>query len=269
MLDVDIKDYFGSIDLGKLESTLRAKIKDRTFMQYIIRMFKAGILRRGELVISEEGVMQGSICSPILANIFGHYVIDEWFEDIVEKHCKGKVKLFRYCDDVCIMSQLDYDAERIQTALAKRLDKFKLQLNKEKTTRINFKKGAGGSFDFLGFTFYWGKSRKGNPTPMVKTAKKRFRSKLKKLGAWVKEIRNMRRLKEIWDIFKTKIAGHIQYYGVSFNMVEVNRYVQQATEIMFRWLNKRSQKKSFDWYKFKKFMKASPLPRVRICHRLY
>jgi retron-type reverse transcriptase len=105
------------------------KIKDKTFMRYIIRMFKAGILADGELTVSDEGVMQGSCCSPVLANIFAHYVIDEWFEGTVKRHCKGEVKLVRYCDDFCIFCEYESDATRIRTVLPKRLAKFKLKLN--------------------------------------------------------------------------------------------------------------------------------------------
>lgn len=129
VIDVDIANFFGTVDHKELEKMLRMKIKDKTFMRYIIRMFKAGILADGELTVSDEGVMQGSCCSPVLANIFAHYVIDEWFEGTVKRHCKGEVKLVRYCDDFCIFCEYESDATRIRTALPKRLAKFKLKLN--------------------------------------------------------------------------------------------------------------------------------------------
>ena len=155
VLDVDIQNFFGSICHKELEKILRLRIKDPKLMQYIIRMFNAGILKDGELTINDEGIMQGSICSPIMSNVFAHHVIDEWFEEVVKKHCRGKVELFRYCDDLCICCQYDSDAERIHSALGKRLSKFKLQLNEEKTTLVNFTRKIKGSgrFDFLGGDF--------------------------------------------------------------------------------------------------------------------
>lgn len=271
VLDIDIQNFFGSICHEELEKILRLKIKDPKLMRYIIRMFKAGVLKDGELTIDDEGIMQGSICSPIMANVFAHHVIDVWFEEVVKKHCRGKVELFRYCDDACICCQYSSDAIKIRTALGKRLAKFKLQLNEEKTQQINFtrKLKDSGRFDFLGFTFYWGKSRNGNITPKVKTARKRMNSKLKGITQWIKGKRNRCKLREIWNELKPKIEGHIRYYGVSFNIKEISVYIYSVTKIMFKWLNRRSQRKSFDWAKFEAFMIANPLPKARICHKLF
>lgn len=165
IIDIDLKNFFGTIDHQLLEDILKEKIKDTKFMRYINRMFKSGILTEGDLRISEEGVPQRSICSPILANIFAHYVIDKWIEEMVKPNCKGKVALFRYADDAVICCQYGSDAQRIKETLGKRLGKFKLQLNEEKTKLVSFDKRLAsqgvqqGNFDFLGFTFYWGKSR--------------------------------------------------------------------------------------------------------------
>jgi RNA-directed DNA polymerase len=269
VIDVDIENFFGSINHQELEQILRQKVKDQKLMRYIIRMFKAGTLRDGELTVSDEGVMQGSICSPILANIFAHLVIDEWFESTVKKYCRGKVKLFRYCDDLCIAFQYGGDAERVKIALGKRLNKFKLKLNEEKTRVVTFNRNSKGCFDFLGFTFYWGKSRKGRITPMVRTSKKRIRSKIQTIKEWIKGMKDKLKLTVIWENLKLKILGHLRYYGVSFNTRELAKYVHLVTYIMFKWLNRRSQKRSFDWEKFKTFTKANPLPAVKIYHKLF
>ena len=271
VLDIDMENFFNSINHKELEVILREKIKDQKLMRYIIRMFKAGVLSKGELMVGEEGVMQGSICSPILANIFAHYVIDEWFEKTVRQHCRGQVKLFRYCDDLCITCEHARDAERIRAALTNRLNKYRLKLNEEKTQMVNFKSSNGKKavFNFLGFTFYWGKSRNGRIIPKVKTEKKRMRSKLNKMKEWIKGIRNKQKLKVIWEELKRKVEGHIRYYGVSFNIEEVERYIYLTTQLIFKWLNRRSQKKSFDWEQFNKFMRANPLPKVRVCHKLF
>jgi len=159
VIDIDLKNFFGTIDHKILEEILREKITDPKLMRYIIRMFKAGVLTEGELKITEEGVPQGSACSPILANIFAHYAIDEWILKMVKPACKGTVDLFRYADDAVICCEFDADAQRIRQTLGKRLEKFKLQLNEEKTKLIAFDKRAAArgvkqeTFDFLGFTF--------------------------------------------------------------------------------------------------------------------
>ena len=271
VIDVDLENFFGTIDHQELINILKIKIKDKIFIRYIARMLKTGILTEGELKITEEGAIQGSSTSPILANIFAHYIIDEWFKKVVKVHCKGEVKLFRYSDDICICCEYESDAVRIRTALAKRLAKFKLKMNEEKTRLINFDRSRIGkaSFNFLGFTFYWGRTRKGVLVPKVKTEGKRMNAKLKRVSQWAKEVRNKYRLKEIWKKLFIKLEGHIQYYGVSFNIERVSTFIERSTRIIFKWLNRRSQRKSFDWEKFKKFMTLNPLPKARICCKLF
>lgn len=270
VIDVDIANFFGTIDHKELEKMLRMKIKDKKFMRYIIRMFKAGVLANGELTASDEGVMQGSCCSPILANIFAHYVIDEWFEGMVKAHCKGEVKLVRYCDDLVICCEYEWDAVRINTALAKRLAKFKLKLNEDKTKVVDFSKTKKGtSFNFLGFTLYRGKSRSGFSIVKVKTEGKRISAKLKKAKQWISGVKDRYTMKVIWVELCRRLEGHIQYYGVSFNVDRVRTFIHMVTEIVFKWLNRRSQRKSFTWEKFELFIKAHPLPRARVCHKLY
>ena len=275
VIDVDLANFFGTIDHQIAAELLRKKIKDKTLMRYIIRMFKSGTLADGTLTVSEEGVVQGSPASPVIANIYAHYVIDEWFQETVKSHCKGRVELFRYCDDAVICCQYKEDAIRIKSALGKRLAKFKLKLNEEKTTFLSFSRKefeAGkkqGVFNFLGFTFYWGRTRKGKAIPKLETCGKRLRSKLKNVTVWIKQVRNKYRLGHLWKVFCSKIRGHIQYYAVSFNSSRVSTFVEKATEIFFKWINRRSQRKSFDWEKFILFRGKFPLPKVVVCHPLF
>ena len=274
IIDIDLANFFGTIDRRILTEILQEKIEDKKFIRYIVRMFKAAVLSEGELVVHDEGIIQGSCASPILANIFAHYVLDEWFEEIVKKHCKGKVALFRYSDDAVICVRYEEDARRIKIALAKRLEKYKLKLNEEKTKIVNFskKKATQGSkqetFDFLGFTFYLGKAAKGYIIPMVKSCSKRINLKLKKVKDWCKGIRHRYKLLEIWKMFCTKLEGHIRYYGVSFNSRAVNKFIYKAVGILFKWLNRRSQRKSLTWEKFGLFIKQNPLPKVKVYHSL-
>lgn len=275
VIDIDLSNFFGSICHKEAVEILRLRIKDEILIRYIVRMFKSGVLANGELTVSDEGVMQGSPCSPTIANIFAHYVIDEWFEEVVESHCKGRVNLFRYADDAVICCQYEEDAARIKRALSNRLARYKLKLNEEKTSCVSFsrreyQRGKGqGVFHFLGFTFFWGRTRKGKPIPKVETHGKRMRSKLKNVNEWARDIRNKYRLSHIWKLFCSKLEGHIRYFGVSFNIERVETFVHKALCTLLKWLNRRSQRRSFGWEKFELFMKEHPLPKVIVHHSLF
>lgn len=275
VIDVDLANFFGMIDHEVLKDFLKKKIKDTKFLRYVSRMLKAGILAEGELSVSDEGVPQGSCCSPAFSNIVAHYVIDEWLEETVKPLMKGTVEAFRYADDLVICCRYEEDAIRIKRVLGKRLEKYKLKLNEEKTKMVYFSKSKSGQgirqegFDFLGFTFYLGKSKHGAVIPKVKTSGKRYRSKLNKVKEWSRQIRNREKLANIWEVFCSKLRGHVQYYGVSFNNKAVGKFLRAAEEILFKWLNRRSQRRSFDWNKFKLFQKKHPIPKATVRHRLF
>jgi len=275
VIDVDLKNFFGTIDHDKLVEMLRMRIKDEVFIRYIVRMLKAGVLSDGDLRITEEGSPQGNVASPTLSNIFGHYVIDCWFEEIVKKHTVKPVALFRYCDDLVICCDDEQDAERIMRALNERLKKFSLVLNLEKTKMVGFDKHAfgngvnQGSFDFLGFTFFLAHSRGGGVTVKLKTSRLRLRSKLGNVTAWMKSNRHSLRLKSLWLKFTSKLAGHVRYFGVSFNSASVGQFLRGARRIFFKWINRRSQKRSITWEKFALFIKQYPLPKVKVYHPLF
>lgn len=276
VLDVDLSNFFGTIDQNLLVEILERKIKDPLFIRYIWRMFKSGLLADGELIYSEEGVVQGSCCSPVLANIYAHYVIDEWIECVVKRNCEqGSVKMYRYADDSLIVCRYEKDAIRIKESLGKRLAKFGLKMNEDKTKLVKFSKSQSAkgipqeTFDFLGFTFYIGRSKWGKALVKLKTCGKRLRSKLKKVNEWARMNRSRYKLDELWQRFIARMRGHIQYYGVSFNMKAVSKYVHESTQIMFKWLNRRSQRKSFTWEEFNLLLQRCPLPDVVVKHRLF
>ena len=275
VIDIDLGNFFGTIDHSMLLEFLQERIKDFRFIRYIARMFKSGVLSEGELMVTSEGVPQGSICSPVLANIYAHYVIDTWINEMIKLYVKGEVRLFRYADDAIICCEYAEDAERIRKVLGKRLARFNLHLNEEKTQMVSFSRRKAargekqGTFNFLGFTFYWGKSRYGHIVPKLKTERKRLKNKLTKVKEWVKVSRNKMKLVPLWKRFCIKLTGHNQYYGVSHNYEEVALFFYKSTEIFFKWINRRSQKRSFTWEDFSKFLLKYPPPRPRIVHKLF
>ena len=275
VIDVDLANFFGTIDHQILKGMLAMKIKDKKFLRYIVRMLKSGLLVGNELVVSDEGVPQGSCCSPAMSNIVAHYVIDVWLEETVKPLMLGAVRVFRYADDLVICCRYEKDATRIKSVLGKRLAKYKLDLNEDKTKSVSFSKIKSrqgvkqGTFDFLGFTFYLGKSQRGQTIPKVKTSSKRVRSKLIRVKEWIKQVRSQKPLKIIWKTFCSKLRGHVQYYGVSFNSKAVENFIWRAERIVFKWLNRRSQRKSFTWDRFMLFIKKNPLPRAKVCHNLF
>jgi len=208
------------------------------------------------------------------ANLYGN--IDQLMVQMKNMAYRpGPVREVLYADDGVICCQYEADALRIRQALGKRLEKFKLQLNEEKTKLVPFDKKAAaqgvkqGTFDFLGFTFYWGKSKTGRIIPKLRTRSKTIITKLKKVNEWAQQIRNARPLKVIWKTLKAKMRGHIQYYGVSHNSEKVNQFILGTRRIMFKWLNRRSQRKSFTWKKFELFIERNPLPKARIVHQMF
>ena len=197
------------------------------------------------------------------------------FEEINQRGDRGSMRMFRYADDIVICCRHEKDAEWIKEALAKRLAEFNLMLNEDKTKLVKFSKRKYSqrikqdAFNFLGFTFYLGKTRKGFTLPKLKTIGTRLRSKLKRVNEWARENRNKAPLKDIWRSFCAKLRGHIQYYGVSFNCKAIGIFRDECIRIMFKWLNRRSQRKSFSWKQFGLFMEIFPPPLVKIVHRLF
>lgn len=275
VIDVDLSNYFGSISHNDVINIISKKIGDLKLIRYLIRMFKSGVLTDGDLIISDEGVPQGSVCSPVIANIFAHIVIDDWMENTAKLHCAGHVKIIRYADDIIICCEYNRDAERIKIALNNRLTKYGLKMNEEKTKLVKFSKRKQRqgekqeTFDFLGFTFYYGKTRKGFYIVKAKTNGKRFRSKLKKANDWARTSRNKMSMKQMMKLAASKVRGHIQYYGISHNYAAVGDFIHHIRKILFKWLNRRSQRKSFDWEQFQKFLTRIEFPEAKICHRFF
>lgn len=275
--EADIKGFFDNVNHDKLMEFIRIRIADTALLNLIGKFLKVGYIDDGMLVTPEVGTPQGSILSPILANIFLHYVLDEWFETTVKSHVRGFCELVRYADDfVCAVQYAD-DAERIERALKNRFRKYGLEIHPTKSRNITFgrfeKETAGkqnrkpNTFDFLGFTHYCTTSRKGKFKLGRKTSRKKFTAKCKEMNDWLKSVRNQFKTKDWWKTLAAKLRGHFQYYGVSENYVSIAKFYDRTTRLIHNWLNRRSQKQKMSWDKFSKYLKHYPLPRPKIVHK--
>ena len=279
VIEADFKHFFDKVSHDWMLRCLQVRIKDPSLLLLIRRFLKAGYVDAGEFVFTTEGTPQGGNFSPILSNIFLHYVLDLWFEKKIKPRVKGACQLVRYADDFICMVQYVDDARYIEQAMRERFAKFGLELHPDKTRVIVFdvraieRDKAGNhsvrTFDFLGFTHFWGKSRKGHWTLHRKTSAKRFRRACKEMNEWLRQVRNTAKLKMWWPTLRSKLRGHYQYYGISGNSRAIERFHLVTKRLVFKWLNRRSQKTSFTWEGFEAYLEHYPLPEPRIVLHLY
>lgn len=279
VIEADIKGFFDSVSHEWMLKFIGHRIADKKFLQLVGKFLKAGYMEEGERFATEEGTPQGGLISPVLANVYLHYALDLWMERKVKEESRGYVGMVRYADDFVICVQYKDDAERILAGLRERLGKFGLELAEEKTRRIEFgryaKRNAEAkgrkpeSFDFLGFTHHIGKTRGGAFKVGRKTSRKKLNAKLKEMTRWLKGVRNLLTLKDLWKTLKAKLAGHFRYFGVSGNYRAVRVYYSRVLGITLKWLNRRSQKRSFSWKTYGAYLKRYPLPTPKIHHDFY
>lgn len=279
IVEADIKGFFDNVSHDMLIEFIKIRIKDTSLIFLIKRFLKAGYIDDGLLTRTEIGTPQGSILSPILANIFLHYVLDKWFKETVKTHVKGYCEIIRYADDFICLIQSKEEAERVKRALENRFNKYELELHPNKTRVFSFgkfeKENAGNqnrkanTFEFLGFTHYCDKTRKGYFKVGRKTSAKKFRAKVKDLKLWMKKIRNLIQIKEWWKTLALKLAGHYEYYGISENYISILKYYKIAIRLSRKWMNRRSQKRKMSWDKMMIYLKRHPLPKPRITHSFY
>lgn len=257
IVEADIKGFFDNVDHEWLIKFLEHDIADKNFIEIIKKFLKAGIMENGKYLESEIGTPQGNGASPILANIYLHYVLDNWFEVKVKRKIQGEAYLIRYCDDFVCCFQNKWEAESFYQNLMDRFKSFGLELSMEKTKLLEFgrfarqnraKRGLGKpeTFDFLGFTFYCSSDGKEKFFRCkVKTSKKKFRSKVLAMKEWIKRNRTMP-VGEMIKKINQKLRGHYQYYGVTDNTRGVKCYQNAVTWLIYKWLNRRSQKRSYN-----------------------
>jgi RNA-directed DNA polymerase len=279
IVDVDIKGFFDNVDHQWMMKFVKHRIVDSNFLQIIARFLKGGYMEQGKYYKTDTGTPQGGLISPILANLYLHYVLDLWFEQLVRKKSSGQAYMVRYADDfVCCFQNYD-DAQKFYNALKARLKKFNLEIAEEKSKIIPFgrfaeenskRKGQGkpSTFDFLGFTHYCSKSKQGTFRVKRKTSKKKMRSKIKESNEWMKANRH-KDMQDIVNRLRRSLTGYYNYYCITDNLTTVNKFVGIVIKQFFKWMNRRSQRKSFTWDKFLLFLKKLPLPKPKVKVNIY
>lgn len=279
VVDMDIEKFFDTVDHKWLMEALKQRITDKNFLRLVVRFLKAGVMEEGKYIETDKGTPQGGIISPILANIYLHYILDKWFEEKVKLQLKGYAQLIRYADDFIVCFQSKKEAEEFSKALKQRLGKYGLKVSESKSKTIEFGRYAWqrakeqrhklGAFDFLGFTHYCDKTRKGKFKVGRKTSRKKLWQKVKAMNQWMKKVRNLLPLKEWWKILGIKLTGHYRYYGISGNVQSLRMFHTEASKLAYKWINRRSQKKSFTFAQYCRFKEYNPLPEPKIYHLTY
>ncbi|MBU2497749.1 MAG: group II intron reverse transcriptase/maturase [Proteobacteria bacterium] len=275
VVEADIKGFFDTVNHEWMIKFLRHRIGDERVIRLIIRMLKSGIMEDGLVRASEEGTPQGSILSPLLSNIYLHYVLDLWFSRRVKKQSRGEAYYFRFADDFLACFQYKDDAEGFRRRLGDRLEGFGLRLAEEKTQGIEFgrfaredayKRGEKPKeFTFLGFTHYCGKTKEGYFKVKRRTSRKKLGQSLRRFTDWARKARKVLRKGEMLRQAKIRVLGHLSYYAITDNLGRSSYYVYRARGILFKWLNRKSQRKAYTWASFSQALAwiEWPVPRIR------
>ncbi len=260
VVEIDLASFFDTLSHRRLIKLLEKRITDSRILSLISRFLTAGVLEQsGNLKVSETGTPQGSIMSPVLANVFLHYALDCWF---LENYAKQGGIIVRYADDAIFLFELGEEAENFRSQLKIHLNEFGLRLNEDKSGIIHFeKRQAKEVFHFLGFTFFWSMDYKSRKRRLrVKTAKSTLVKKTQAYQAWIKDNRGRKKLDELWRETAAKLRGHYNYYGLCTNRPKLNHFFYAVKSSLFKWLNRRSQRRSFTWERFGKRLVLFPLP---------
>ncbi len=270
VVEADIRAFFDNLDHEWLMRMLEERFEDKQFLRLIRKWLKAGVLDTdGQVLHPAMGTPQGGIISPILANVYLHYVLDLWFHRVVKPRCRGEACLIRYADDFVSAFEYREEAEKFYQELGERLRKFGLELSGAKTRVIPFSPRhdlGRTSFDFLGFEFRWGKDRQGKPHLKRRTSRKRLRDSLKRFTEWCR-VKCRYSLKELFKELNAKLRGYYNYYGVIGNYASLKQFFNQAMRILYKWLNRRSQRRSYNWTGFRELLDQFQVERPRIVGR--
>ncbi len=277
IIDLDIQSFFDDVDWEQLRSFLDQRVRDGVIRRAIGKWLNAGVMESGEVSYSDRGTPQGGVVSPLLSNLYLHEVLDLWFEHEVKPRLRGRAFEIRFADDAALVFEREEDARRVLAVLAKRFEKYGLRLHPEKTRLVDFRSpprsGGGGSqrersFALLGFTHFWGRSRKGRWVVKRKTAKDRFTRALRAIGQWCRAHRH-------WPVaaqqaaLGRKLQGHYAYYGITGNGRALARFHYEVRRLWRKWLNRRSWHGRMTWEKFVRLATRYPFPQPRVVHSVY
>ncbi len=277
VLDVDVRKYFASIPHARLREFLARRVTDGVVRRLIDKWLSAGVLEEGRVHYPEDGTPEGGVISPLLANIYLHYVVDEWYAEAVAPRLRRPSTLVRYCDDFVMLFVFEDDARRVLQVLALRLGKYGLQLHPDKTRIVDFRiprrwppadadGGLPTSFNFLGFTHVWGRSRWGMSAVRQYTAKDRLARSVKAIGAWCRRMRHWP-LRDQQARLSRMLQGHYAYFGISSNIERLQALHRAAYRLWRKWLSRRTRGPCMPWERFLRLLERFPLPTPRIIHR--
>jgi group II intron reverse transcriptase/maturase len=277
MLEVDIRKFFDTLDHAQLREMLRRRVRDGVLLRLIDKWLQAGVFEAGRVAVPATGTPQGGVISPLLANVYLHYVLDLWFEQEVQPRLRGRAFLIRYADDFVIGFTNEDDARRVLDVLPKRFGKYSLTLHPDKTRLVPFrppassagggsgKETSAGTFDLLGFTHFWGRSRNGNWVVKRRTAAGRLQRAIRRMADWCRFNRH-RSLAEQHQTLWQKLLGHFAYFGITGNGEALRRFRDAVLGLWRKWLSRRSRGAPISWDHFNLLLKRYPLPAAAVIH---
>jgi RNA-directed DNA polymerase len=274
ILEVDLRKFFDTVDHRHMRELLGRRVQDGVITRLVGKWLQAGVWEKGRVSYPEEGTPQGGVASPLLSNIYLHEVLDTWFVRDVQPACRGRSFMVRFADDFIMGFARLEDAQKVMRVIDKRFARFGLKINTEKTRLVRFKRppyrgrdpeGRAETFDFLGFTLHWGKTRRGCNVVQVRTARKRFTRALDAIKRWCRENRHLS-LAQQQSALNAKLRGHDAYYGVTFNRRMLDRLRHEVERVWLYWLNRRNRGRRRNWQQFAALLQALPLARARIVH---
>jgi len=271
VLDVDVRKFFDTLDHEQLLTLLKHRVSDGVICRLVSKWLHAGVMEEDKVSYPQQGTPQGGVISPLLSNVYLHYVLDEWFEDVVRPRLQGPAKLIRFADDFVMVFRHQADAERVWQVLPLRFGKYGLQIHPDKTRLVDFRMpqgdGKSGTFTFLGFTHYWGQSRRGRRVVQRKTARDRFTRSVRSIRQWCRAHCHEPLVTQHVQL-TLKVRGHYLYYGLTGNIASLRRFHRQVTRGWRYWLNRRTRGRRLHWDRFvSRVLDNYPLPVPRLYHR--